>query len=418
MARPEAAAQDDGSPLRLEDIERVAELLEGVTSRTPIETSSSLSELAGATVLLKCENLQRTGSFKLRGAFTRLSALSERERAAGVVAASAGNHAQGVALAARKLGIDCVVYMPVGAALPKVAATRAYGAEVRFAGENLAESIQTAQEDAAESGRILIPPFDHVDIVTGQATLGLEVLEQVPDVGTIVVPTGGGGLLAGVAAAVHLSGSDARVIGVQAAGAAAFPDSLAQGRPVRLTGMSTLADGIAVPEPSELTLGIVRDHVSEIRTVSEEQIVEALLLLSERAKLVVEPSGAAGVAAVLGGTEGLEGPIVVILSGGNVDTLVLDRLLLHGLVSAGRFLQMVVRVRDRPGSLANLLTALAQAEANVVSIEHDRTSSGLGPSEVQIGVKVETKGRDHSQEIRQELHRLGYRTALPAMFDE
>lgn len=406
---------DGGTPIRLSGIQKARELLRGVTSCTPIETSTSLSAMAGAKVFLKCENLQRTGSFKLRGAFTRLSALNEAERERGVIAASAGNHAQGVAFAARELGIDCIVFMPLGAALPKVSATRGYGAEVRLAGEDLAESIDLAKAEAASSGYIFIPPFDHPDIVTGQATLGLEVLEQVPDVATIIVPTGGGGLLAGVASAVHLSGSGARVIGVQAEGAAAFPASLAHGTPVRLAAMSTMADGIAVPEPSELTLGIVRDHVAEIRTVSEEQIGEAMLFLNERAKLVVEPSGAAGVAALLGGAEGLPEPIVVVLSGGNVDTLVLNRVLQHGLVAARRFMQMIVRVPDRPGSLVTFLTALARTECNVVSVEHERTSSGLAATEVQIGVKVETKGQEHQVEIIAELKRLGYEVAFPAL---
>ena len=408
-------ANDGGSPIRLAGIEEARKLLHGVTSRTPIETSASLSAMAGAKVLLKCENLQRTGSFKLRGAFTRLSALGEAERGRGVIAASAGNHAQGVAFAARELGIDCIVFMPLGAALPKVSATRGYGAEVRLAGEDLAESIDLAKAEAASSGHIFIPPFDHPDIVTGQATVGLEILEQVPDAGTIIVPTGGGGLLAGVASAVHLSGSGARVIGVQAEGAAAFPASLARGVPVRLEAMATLADGIAVPEPSELTLGIVRDHVAEIRTVSEEQIGDAMLFLNERAKMVVEPSGAAGVAALLNGAEGLPEPIVVVLSGGNVDTLVLNRVLQHGLVTAGRFMQMIVRVPDRPGSLVRFLTALARTECNVVSVEHERTSSGLAATEVQIGVKVETKGHQHKVEIISELKRLEYEVAFPAL---
>ncbi|MDJ0313389.1 threonine ammonia-lyase [Arthrobacter sp. H35-D1] len=406
---------DDTSPIRLSEIEQARELLRGVTSCTPIETSTSLSAMAGVPVLLKCENLQRAGSFKLRGAFTRLSALSEAERNRGVIAASAGNHAQGVAVAARELGIDCVVFMPTGAALPKVTATRGYGAEVRLAGEDLAESIELAQDEAAASGRVFIPPFDHVDIVTGQATLGLEVLEQVPEVATIIVPTGGGGLLAGVAAAVHLSGSCARVVGVQAEGAAAFPASLAQGAPVRLTRMATIADGIAVPVPSALTLGIVREHVAEIRTVTEEQIGEAMLFLSERAKLVVEPAGAVGVAALLDGAQGLKGPVVVVLSGGNVDTLLLDRVLLHGLAAAGRFMEMIVRLPDRPGSLVKFLTALARTECNVVSVEHDRTSSGLAATDVQIGVKVETKGREHKVEIISELKRLGYDVGFPAV---
>lgn len=406
---------EGSSPIRLAAIEQARKLLDGVSACTPIESSASLSAVVGATVFLKCENLQRTGSFKLRGAFTRLAALSEAERKRGVIAASAGNHAQGVAFAARELGIECMVFMPVGAALPKITATRGYGAEVRLAGEDLAQSIDLAKAEAATHGYIFIPPFDHPDIIAGQATLGLEVLEQVPDVATIIVPTGGGGLLAGVASAVHLSGSRARVIGVQAEGAAAFPASLAQGRPVRLAKMATLADGIAVPEPSELTLGIVREHVAEIRTVSEEQIGEAMLFLNERAKLVVEPSGAAGVAALLNGAEGLPEPIVVVLSGGNVDTLVLNRVLQHGLVAAGRFMQMIVRVPDRPGSLVTFLTALAETECNVVSVEHERTSSGLAASEVQIGVKVETKGQDHQVEIISELKRLGYEVAFPAL---
>lgn len=408
-------SSNDVSPISLAGIERSRKLLRGVTSVTPIETSNSLSAMAGVPVFLKCENLQRTGSFKLRGAFTRLSSLSETERRAGVMAASAGNHAQGVALAARELGIECVVYMPNGAALPKITATRGYGAEVRLAGEDLAESIELAQAEAASTGRIFIPPFDHVDIVTGQATLGLEVLEQVPDVATIIVPTGGGGLLAGVAAAVHLSGSRARVIGVQAEGAAAFPASLTKGTPVRLAHVSTIADGIAVPEPSMLTLGIVRDHVAEIRTVTEEQIGEAMLFLNERAKLVVEPAGAVGVASILEGAAGLEGPVVVVLSGGNVDTLLLNRVLLHGLVLAGRFMEMIVRVPDRPGSLVKLLTALARTECNVVSVEHDRTSTGLAATEVQIGVNVETKGQAHKMEIIAELKRLKYDVAFPAI---
>ncbi len=394
--------------IALAEIEDAAQRLDGVTTRTPVEESSSLSEIVGTRVVLKCENLQRTGSFKLRGAYLRLSRLSAEERARGVVAASAGNHAQGVALAARELGINAVVYMPRNAALPKLSATRGYGAEVRQEGAHLAGALAAARRDAAESGRVFIPPFDHRDIVTGQATIGLEVLDQVPDVRTIIVPTGGGGLLAGVAAAVHARGADVRVVGVQAAGAAAFPASIAEGRPVALERMNTIADGIAVPAPSELTLDIVRRHVADVRTVSEEELARAILLLSERAKLVVEPSGAAGVAALLGKELDLEGPVAVILSGGNVDTLVLYRILRHGLVSAGRYLQMEVRVPDQPGSLAGLLGVLAATGGNVVSIKHDRTGSDLGVAEVQIGVELETKGTEHCHEVLTTLRAEGY----------
>jgi len=394
--------------LDLPALEGAARLLDGVTTRTPVEASSSLSEIAGTRVVLKCENLQRTGSFKLRGAFVRLSRLTAEEKARGVVAASAGNHAQGVALAARELGISAVVYMPQNAALPKIAATRSYGAEVRQEGATLAGTLAAAQREAAESGRVFIPPFDHPDVVAGQATIGLELLDQVPDVRTILVPTGGGGLLAGVAAAVHARGADVRVIGVQAEGAAAFPASLAAGHPVALSRMSTIADGIAVPAPSDLTLELVRTHVAEVRTVSEEQLARAMLLLSERAKLVVEPSGAAGVAALLDRPGELDGPVAVILSGGNVDTLVLYRILRHGLVAAGRYLQMEVRVPDQPGSLAGLLGVLAATGSNVVSIQHDRTGAELGVAEVQIKVELETKGTDHCHEVLAALRDEGY----------
>ncbi len=376
-----------------------ARLLEGVVSRTPVEESAALSDLTGTRVALKCENLQRTGSFKLRGAYLRLARLTPEERERGVVAASAGNHGQGVALAARELGISAVVYMPENAALPKVSATRGYGADVRLEGSDLAGTFAAAQREAQESGRVFIPPFDHIDVVTGQATIATEILEQVPDVRTIIVPTGGGGLLAGVAAAVPAAGADVKVIGVQAAGAAAFPESLSTGRPVPLTRMNTMADGIAVPAPSELTLGLAKRFAHEVRTVGEEDLARAILLLSERAKLVVEPSGAAGVAAVMREPEGLAGPVVVVLTGGNVDTLVLYRILRHGLVAAGRYLQMEVRVADRPGALAGMLDVLARTGSNVVSVSHDRTGADLGVAEVQIRVEVETEGHEHCREV-------------------
>lgn len=392
----------------LAEIEEAAALLEGVTTRTPVEESASLSDVAGVRVVLKCENLQRTGSFKLRGASVRIAQLTAAEKARGVVAASAGNHAQGVALAARELGISAVVYMPQNAALPKLAATRGYGAEVRQVGTDLSGALAAAQREAAETGRVFIPPFDHRDVVLGQATLGLEVLDQVPDVGTVLVPTGGGGLLAGVAAAVRARGSAARVVGVQAEGAAAFPESLAAGHPVALRQLGTIADGIAVPAPSELTLGLARAYGVEVRTVSEEALARAVLVLSERAKLVVEPSGAAGVAALLGGDVDLPGPVVAILSGGNVDTLVLYRILRHGLVAAGRYLQMEVRVPDQPGSLAELLGSIAAAGSNVVSISHDRTAVDLGVAEVRLRVELETKGLDHCREVLATLRAAGY----------
>lgn len=392
----------------LDTLERARRELDGVIVPTPVLPSAALSEIAGRPVRLKCENLQRTGSFKIRGAYTRMSRLSEAEKARGVVAASAGNHAQGVALAAQRLGISAVVYMPRDAALPKLAATRRYGASVEQVGANIAESLAAAGEEAARSGRVLVHPFEHPDIIAGQGTIGLEILEQAPDVGTVVVPTGGGGLLAGIASAVRGRGSGAGVIGVQAAGAAAFDRSLAQGRPVALPRVATMADGIAVPEPGRLTLDIVRAEATAVRSVSEESLAQAILLLSERAKLVVEPAGAAGVAALFEDPQLGEGPLVIVLSGGNIDTLVLNRLLRHGLTAAGRYLQMWVRIPDLPGSLATLLGVLARTAGNVVSIEHTRTGADLGVEEVEVGVELETRGREHCQEVLQTLRDGGY----------
>ena len=285
--------------LTLADVQAARELIRDVAIETPMEQSRWLSALVGGPVWLKCENLQRCGSFKIRGAYVRLSRLSPDERARGVVAASAGNHAQGVALAAQMLGIRTTVFMPEGAPIPKERATRAYGADVVFEGSVLEQSLEAARRFAEETGAVLIHPFDHVDIVAGQGTLGLEVLEQAPEVETVLIPTGGGGLLAGVALTIKALRPDVRVVGVQAAGAAAYPASLAHGHPVPLESMKTMADGIAVGLPGEVPFAEIRDHVDEIRTVSEESLSRALLALVERAKMVVEPAGAAAVAALL-----------------------------------------------------------------------------------------------------------------------
>jgi threonine dehydratase len=397
-------------PLSVDAVRAAAVALEGVIARTPIEESAALSALAGTRVVLKCENLQRGGSFKIRGAYLRMSRLSEEQKRRGVVAASAGNHAQGVALAARALGIDAVVYMPEGAALPKIAATKGYGATVRTHGRTVDQALVEARAEADRTGRTVIHPFDHLDIVTGQATLGLEVAEQVPDVRTVIVPTGGGGLLAGTASALHgVLGDHVRVIGVQAEGAAAYPDSLAQGRPVALAQMQTMADGIAIGCPGVVPLEIVAREVDHVETVSEEEISRALLLLAERAKLVVEPSGAAGVAALLNHPGEWEGPVVIVLSGGNVDPLVLMRVLQHGLVAAGRYLQVKVRVKDTPGHLARLLADLAGLGANVLSVGHVRTDAALAVDEVDIAVEIETRGPDHCETVVATLRSTGYR---------
>ena len=392
----------------LEDIERARDLLEGVARRTPLEGSRSISERVGGQVRFKCENLQRTGSFKIRGAYVRIANLSAAERANGVVAASAGNHAQGVALAASLLDSKSTVFMPEGAPLPKVAATEAYGAHVRFAGHTVDEALIAARAFAAETGATFIHPFDHPDVIAGQGTVGLEILEQCPEVRTIVVSVGGGGLLAGVAAAVKATRPDVQVIGVQAAGAAAYPPSMAAGKPVQLAELATMADGIKVGRPGDLPFELITRLVDEIRVVSEESLSKAMLALLERAKLVVEPAGAAAVAAVMDDARAFDAPVVALLSGGNIDPLLMMRMIRHGLVSAGRFLALRLRIPDRPGALAKLLSELGEADANVMDIEHLWTRPSLAFGEVEVALQLETRGIAHAETLISRLRAAGY----------
>jgi threonine dehydratase len=398
----------------LADIELAREVLAGVAIETPMEESRWLSALAGGPVSLKCENLQRTGSFKARGAYVRIARLSAEERAHGVVAASAGNHAQGVALAAQLLGIKATVFMPEGAPIPKEKATRAYGAEVVFHGRYLEDALVEAHAFAERTGAVLIHPFDHVDIVAGQGTAGLEILEQAPDVETVLVPTGGGGLLAGIAIAIKaqcqvLGRPGVRVVGVQAEGAAAYPGSLEHGAPVALSSMSTMADGIAVGRPGEITFAAVRDHVDEIITVSEDALARAVLATLERAKMVVEPAGAAAVAALLEHPTAFETPAVAVLSGGNIDPLLLGKVIRHGMAAAGRYLNLRVCIPDVPGGLAQLLTEVSAVGGNVLEVAHERISPTLHVDEVEVRLQLETRGEPHAQQVLTRLGEHGYR---------
>ena len=395
-------------PITLDDVRGAHKMLAGVARVTPMEGSRYLSSLIAAPVHLKCENLQRTGSFKLRGAYVRIAGLSPVERAAGVVAASAGNHAQGVALAATTLGVHSTVFMPVAAPLPKVAATRDYGAEVRLHGENFDATLEAALDYAEATGAVVIHPFDHEDVVAGQGTVGLEILEQCPEVRTILVGVGGGGLLAGIATAVKQLRPDVRVVGVQAAGAAAYPPSLRAGHPVSLDGFSTMADGIQVGRPGDIPFEIINRLADGVLTVSETSLAQALLICLERAKLVVEPAGASTVAALLEHGADLQGPVVAVLSGGNVDPLLMQRVLRHGMVAAGRYLSLRVRITDRPGALANLLGALTRADANVVDVAHVRTDPKLDLGEAEVDLHLETKGPEHCAAVVSELRASGY----------
>ncbi|MGP0022226.1 MAG: threonine ammonia-lyase [Streptosporangiaceae bacterium] len=396
------------SQVQADDVVAARELLRDVISPTPVLRSRVLSELVGGPVFLKCENLQRTGSFKIRGGYLRIARLTDAERARGVVAASAGNHAQGVALAAALLDTKATVFMPEGAPLPKIQATRDYGADVVLQGASVEDALTAAEEHAGRTGSVLIHPFEHPDIVTGQGTLGFEIIEQCPQVRTVVVPVGGGGLAAGVAVAVKSLDPAVQIIGAQAAAVAPYPASLAAGRAIPVKGTPTMADGIAVSRPGELALELLSAAGARVLTVTEESLSRGLLLCLERAKQVVEPAGAAGVAALLEHAEQMQPPVVVVLSGGNIDPLLLSKLLRHGLRAAGRYLAFRCRLPDRPGALATLLHELAGLGANVLDVWHERVTPGLQVGDVEVLLQVETRGPEHCEEVITELRQAGY----------
>lgn len=389
----------------LAEIEDARRRVAPVLVPTPVRHSPALSRLAGRPVLLKPEYLQRTGSFKIRGAYNRISRLPEGMP---VVAASAGNHAQGVALAAALTGRHSTIFMPAGASLPKAEATAAYGAEVRLEGQVVDDCIALARRHAEVHGGVYVPPFDDADVIAGQGTVGLELAEEAPEAELVVVPTGGGGLLAGVATALHHTRPGVRVVGVEASGAPTVATALAAGHPVPLEELRTMADGIAVRSTSTLILELVRAHVAALVTVEEVELSRAMLVLVERAKAVVEPAGAAGMAAVLAGRLPGDGPVVVLLSGGNVDPLLLTRIIEHGLAAAGRYLSLRVVMRDRPGALAALTAELAALGLNVLSVEHHRWGRTLAPDQVEVLVTVETRNEAQHKEVVEDLAGRGF----------
>ncbi len=400
----------------LAEFEDAAAVLRGVVSHTPLEASEHLTDVLGAPVSLKLENLQRTGSFKIRGATYRLSRLTPQERAGGVVAASAGNHAQGVALAAQKLGIPATIFMPLGVPVPKLLATRGYGADVILDGATVETPLRLAAEFAERTGAVLIHPFDHRDVIIGQGTLGLEILDDAPEVETIIMGIGGGGLIAGVAAAAKAraaaAGRTVRIIGVQAENSAAYPASLAAGEPLEVATTPTIADGIAVARPGDVPFEVIRELVDEVVTVTDDDIARALLVLLERAKQVVEPAGAVGVAAILAGKIAVSGPTVVILSGGNIDPLLLQRVVAHGLAASGRYMTLQIPLPDRPGQLARVAELLALAGANVIEALHTRHGQGMQISEVILQLSVETRGEEHRQRVIALLEEAGFQPRI------
>lgn len=400
----------------LDDFYATLENVRGIALKTPMLPSHWLSEQTGQEVWFKCENLQRTGAYKIRGAYNMISGLSDEEKKRGVVAASAGNHAQGVALAAKQLGIKATIFMPVGASLPKYQATLGYGAEVVLTGAIFDETLAAAKEFTAKTGAVFVPPFDHPEIIKGQGTVALEIMEQLPEVDNIVVCLGGGGLSAGVALAAKLKakvlGKKIKVYAVQAEAAAAYPASLKAGKPVDFKVQPTIADGIAVARPGKLPFEIISEYVDKVVTVSEDEIAKAMVAVMERSKLVVEAGGVVGAAAVMAGKLKLKGATAVILSGGNIDPLLLQRVIRHGLAASDRYTNISVMLPDRPGQLVRTAEAVAAAQANVVEVLHTRHGNGLQISEVELNLSVETRGKEHRDELMKSLRDAGLRPKL------
>jgi threonine dehydratase len=392
-----------------EDVRRARGAIADVAKRTPVLPSITLTQRLGADVTLKAESLQRTGSFKIRGALNKLAALGE-ECARGVTAGSAGNHAWALAQAARVRGVPCEVFMPIEAPLSKIEGCAALGAIVHRCGSSVEDCVAAARERAKEAGMAFVHPFDDPDVVAGQGTLGLELLEDVADVAKVVVPVGGGGLASGVAIAMKSARPAIEVVGVQVEAVAAYPESLRRGEPVEVPPGLTIADGIAVKRPGELTLGLIREWLDDVVVVPEDDVADAMVLLMEKAKLVVEGAGAVGVAALLGGqtAPAPQGTTVVVLSGGNVDAGLLASIARRHESEAGRRLVVITRVPDRPGSLARLLALVGEAGANLVDVEHLREGLDLHVRETAVQLVLETRGREHADEVLESVRAAGY----------
>jgi threonine dehydratase len=389
--------------IHVSEIHEARERIRSVVLETPTLPSTSFSRLAGGEVLLKAENLQRTGSFKIRGAMNAISQLSPKQKEFGVVAASAGNHAQGVALAASELGIHSTVFMPEAAAIPKIAATKEYGADVILGGANLAEATDLGLAFAHDTGAAMIHPYDDMNIIVGQGTLGLELLKQVPDVGTVVVPVGGGGLISGTAVAIKATNPSVKIVGVQAAAVPTYVQARESGVLKEIHANPTVADGIAVSRPATICFDLIEEHVDELVTVDDREITQAVALLLERAKYLVEPAGAAALAAILSGSVAVDNKTVAVLSGGNIDLLLLDTLVRHGLETRGRYAAFSVVVPDEPGHLARVLSQIGSLGGNVLSVEHHREGTGQEFGAVRIQLAIETRSQEHIDGILQSL---------------
>jgi threonine dehydratase len=396
--------------LSLSAVEAAVDRVSAVARETPLEYSYPFSERTGAAVYLKLENFQRTGSFKIRGAINRIATLSAAEREAGVVTASAGNHAQGVALAATRAGVDSTIVMPKHAPISKVKATRRYGGRVVLHGVDYEEAQTRAHEIEAAEDRTYVHAFDDEAVMAGQGTIGLEILDQQPEVETVVVPIGGGGLIAGIATAIKTQRPDVRIIGVQAEGASSVVESLQKGEIHTRESVDTVADGIATRSVGERTFEVIQERVDEVVTVSDEEIALALTLLLERSKTLVEGAGAVALAALLEERFDYHDDEVIVpaLCGGNIDMNVLTTVILRGLVQMGRYLKITTVLKDQPGALEGLIDIIAEQQANIYAIHHERTSREIGMSDTEVEIELETHGPQHAAELLTELRSNGY----------
>ena len=395
--------------LELKDFELAEQRLRGVLHHTELDLSSTFSEMTGGRIYLKCENRQKTGSFKIRGASNKIAALVARGEAKAVVASSAGNHAQGVACAARKFGIPATIVMPKAAPIAKGQATEGYGAKVVLAGDCYDDAYARACEICRGEGATFLHPYNDPEVIAGQGTLGMEILGDLPSVDIVITPAGGGGLLAGVATAIKLLNPRVKVYGVQAEGADAIARSFREKKLVTTDSASTIADGIAVKAPGDLTVELINRYADGVLTVSDTEIADAILLLLERCKQVVEPAGATPLAAVLSGRLDVRGKrVVCLLSGGNIDVSFIQSIIERGLVARHRRIKFVVTLLDRPGSLMQMLGVIAASGANILQIEHDKLSEGLNPNETNVHVSLEVGGAAHGEAVIEALREKGY----------
>lgn len=381
----------------------------GVIRRTPVDFSTTFSGITGQHVFFKCENLQITGSFKIRGALNKMASLTEQQRAAGVIAASAGNHAQGVALAALKAGVESTIVMPEGVPIAKLMATREYGAKVVLSGQSYDEAYIKAEQIKEETKAVFVHAFNDPAIIAGQGTIGLEILEDLPDIDTVVVPIGGGGLISGIALALKHVRPEVQVIGVQAEGAASMKKAVSSGEIRESSGVSTIADGIAIKHPGELTFSIVKELVDDIVLVNDEEIAQAILMMIERSKLVCEGAGAVGIAALLSGRIKSSGKILVVITGGNIDIHTLSIIIERGLTKAGRYVGLKTILVDRPGALQKLLGVVAETKANVISVAHNRILTRVPITQAEVSLYLETRDPEHVENVMKTLSDKGYK---------